>query len=92
MVLEQCATTTVENSMSFDGDASQYAKGSTKYNNLMQSLADSFGVTVASLGDLDIGAPPLPPDSAALFSEGGEAIKLHIEGSLTIPKPGIQRV
>ena len=27
-----------------------------------------------------------------LFSEGGDVIKLHIEGSLTIPKPGIKRV
>ena len=27
----------------------------------------------------------LPPDPAGLFSEGGEVIKLHIEGSLTIP-------
>ena len=26
------------------------------------------------------------------FSEGGELIKLHIEGSLTIPAPGIKRV
>ena len=28
------------------------------------------------------------PDPTGLFSEGGEVIKLHIEGSLTIPKPG----
>ena len=27
----------------------------------------------------------LPPDPAGLFSEGAEVIKLHIEGSLTIP-------
>ena len=27
-----------------------------------------------------------PPDPAGLFSEGGEVIELHIEGSLTIPK------
>ena len=31
----------------------------------------------------------LPPDQADLFSEGGEAMKLHIEGSLTIPTTGI---
>ena len=34
----------------------------------------------------------LPTDPAALFSEGGEVMKLHIEGSLMIPKPGIKRV
>ena len=27
-----------------------------------------------------------------LFSEDGEVMKLHIEGSLTTPKPGIKRV
>ena len=31
----------------------------------------------------------LPPARLArLFSEGGEVMKLHIEGSLTIPTPG----
>ena len=30
-----------------------------------------------------------PPDTASLFSEGAEVIKLHIEGSLTIPKQGL---
>ena len=34
----------------------------------------------------------LPPDPAGLFSEGGEVIKLHMEGSLTISRPGIKRV
>ena len=29
------------------------------------------------------------PDSAGIVSEGGEVIELHIEGSQTIPKPGI---
>ena len=34
-----------------------------------------------------------PPDPAGLLSEGGDVIKLHIiEGSLTIPIPGIKRV
>ena len=33
-----------------------------------------------------------PPDPAGLFSEGSEVMKLHIEGSLTIYKPGIKRV
>ena len=33
-----------------------------------------------------------PPDPAGLFSEGGEVITLHIEGSLTIPVTGIKRV
>ena len=41
-------------------------------------------------------SPPArcPPDPAGLLSEGGEVdlIKLHIEGSLTIPKPGNKRV
>ena len=32
------------------------------------------------------------PDPAGLFSEGGEVIQLHVEGSLTILKPGIKRV
>ena len=27
----------------------------------------------------------LPPDPAGIFSVGGEIIKLHIEGSLTMP-------
>ena len=31
----------------------------------------------------------LPPDPAALFSEGAEVIKLHTESSLTIPTTGI---
>ena len=44
---------------------------------------------VGPLGQL-IGPSP-PPDPAALFSEGGEVIKLHIEGSLTIPAPDIKR-
>ena len=35
---------------------------------------------------------PLPPDPAGLFSEGGDATKLHIEGSLMIPTSGIKRV
>ena len=30
--------------------------------------------------------------TAGLFSEGGEVMKPHIEGSLPIPKPGITRV
>ena len=30
-----------------------------------------------------------PPDPVGLFSEGGEVIKLHVEGSLTIPRAGI---
>ena len=38
------------------------------------------------------GKVSVPPDPAALFSEGGEVINLHIEGSLTIPKSGIKRV
>ena len=33
-----------------------------------------------------------PPDPAGFFSEGGEVIKLYIEGSLMIPIPGIKRV
>ena len=33
-----------------------------------------------------------PSDPAGLFSEGGDVIKLHIKGSLTIPKPDIKRV
>ena len=33
-----------------------------------------------------------PPYPAGLFSEGGEVIKLRIEGSLTIPIPEIKRV
>ena len=33
-----------------------------------------------------------PPDPAGLFSEGGEVIHLHIEGSLTIPKPRVRRI
>ena len=32
------------------------------------------------------------PDSAGLFSEGGEVIKLHTEGSLMIPRTGVKRV
>ena len=31
----------------------------------------------------------VPPDPAGFFSEGGEVIKLHIEGFLTIPTAGI---
>ena len=34
-------------------------------------------------------APIAPPDPAGLFSEDGEAIELHMEGSLTIPTTGI---
>ena len=34
--------------------------------------------------------PSIPPDSAGLFSEGGGVIKPYIEGSLTIPKPGLK--
>ena len=30
------------------------------------------------------------PDPAAIFSEGGEVINLHIEGSLTILAPGLK--
>ena len=36
-------------------------------------------------------ASALPPDPADIFSEGGEAIKLHIGGSLTIPTAGIKQ-
>ena len=50
-----CATTTVQNSMSFEGDASEYAKGSAKYTKLVSDLADSFGVIVAALSDFIIG-------------------------------------
>ena len=32
------------------------------------------------------------PDPVALFSEGGEAIELHIDGSLTIPNIGLDEV
>ena len=35
---------------------------------------------------------PVPPDPVGLFSEGGEGIKLHLEGSLTIPKTEVKRV
>ena len=43
--------------------------------------------------DADIsGEVPAPPDPAGLFSQGGGVIKLRIEGSLTIPKPGVIRV
>ena len=37
---------------------------------------------------------PLHPANPAglFFSEGGDAIKLHTEGSLTIPRTGIKRV
>ena len=40
------------------------------------------------------GTPRLPPvcDPAGLFSEDGELMKLYVEGSLMIPKPGIKRV
>ena len=34
----------------------------------------------------------VPPTPTGLSSEGGEVIKLRIEGSLTIPEPGIKRV
>ena len=34
----------------------------------------------------------LAPEPAGLFSEGGEVIKLHIEGSITIPTTGIKWV
>ena len=33
-----------------------------------------------------------PIDPACIFSEGGEVMKLHIEGFLTIPIPGIKIV
>ena len=33
-----------------------------------------------------------PPDPVGLVSKGGEVIKLHIEGSLTISTTGIIRV
>ena len=33
----------------------------------------------------------IPPNPAGMFSEDGEVITLHIDGSLTIPKPGIKR-
>ena len=33
-----------------------------------------------------------PPEPAGLFSEGAEVIQLHVEGSLTIPTSGVQRV
>ena len=33
-----------------------------------------------------------PPDPAGLFSDDGEVTKFRIEGSLTIPKPGMKRV
>ena len=35
---------------------------------------------------------PPPPDPAVIFSEGGEIIKLHNEGPLTIRTTGIKRV
>ena len=41
-------------------------------------------------GNPKIHNPPLDP--AGLFSEGAEAIKLRIEGSLTIPETGIKMV
>ena len=34
----------------------------------------------------------LPLDPAGIFSGGGDAIQLHIKGSLTIPTSGIKRV
>ena len=34
----------------------------------------------------------IPPDLAGRFSEGGEIIRLHLEGPLTIPAPEIKRV
>ena len=37
-------------------------------------------------------AAATPPDPAGLFSEGGEVIQLHIDGSLTIPTTGIKWV
>ena len=43
-----------------------------------------------AFGDLGWELGCTPPDPAALFSEGGEVIKLQIEGSLTIPKTVIE--
>ena len=44
--------------------------------------------TVREEGSVAVGTLQ-PPDLAGRFSDDGEAIKLHIEGSLTIPITGI---
>ena len=44
---------------------------------------------LVSIKGLGAAGGALPPGPAGLFSECGEEIKLHIEGSLTIPVTGI---
>ena len=56
---------------------------------MLMQICTRLGETVISLNAAD---RETPPDPAGLFSEGGEVIKLHIEGSLTIPITGIKRV
>ena len=57
-------------------------------------LKACFGISVVAGTALRVARtrPGLPPDPVGLFSEGGEVINLHIEGSLTIPTTRIKRV
>ena len=78
-----------------DLDTSSLARDDSACNFIL-SVARADGAAGARSGGQFPRDHPLlvtqPPDPAGLFSEGGDVIKLHAGGSLTIPTTWINRV